>query len=44
MPVVNVYSTSVTSENVSRFELLAWVNNSLQVVIFYFILISLFLV
>nr|CAD2178272.1 unnamed protein product [Meloidogyne enterolobii] len=30
MPVVNVYSTSVTSENVSRFELLAWVNNSLQ--------------
>ncbi|KAL7075909.1 hypothetical protein ACQ4LE_004605 [Meloidogyne hapla] len=30
MPVVNVYSTSVTSENVSRFELLAWVNNCLQ--------------
>uniref|UniRef100_A0A183BKD5 Calponin-homology (CH) domain-containing protein n=1 Tax=Globodera pallida TaxID=36090 RepID=A0A183BKD5_GLOPA len=30
MPVVNVYSTSVTSENVSRFELLAWVNDCLQ--------------
>ncbi|KAF7632315.1 hypothetical protein Mgra_00008239 [Meloidogyne graminicola] len=31
MPVVNVYSTSVTSENVSRFELLAWVKwNSRQ--------------
>lgn len=30
MPVVNVYSTSVTSENISRFELLAWVNDCLQ--------------
>uniref|UniRef100_A0A914GQD0 Uncharacterized protein n=1 Tax=Globodera rostochiensis TaxID=31243 RepID=A0A914GQD0_GLORO len=30
MPVVNVYSTSVTSENTSRFELLAWVNDCLQ--------------
>ncbi|KAI1716100.1 microtubule-associated protein RP/EB family member 1 [Ditylenchus destructor] len=30
MPVVNVYSTSVTSENINRFELLAWVNDCLQ--------------
>ena len=29
--VVNVYSTSVTSENISRQELLAWVNDCLQV-------------
>jgi RP/EB family microtubule-associated protein len=27
---VNVYSTSVTSENLSRHDILAWVNNSLQ--------------
>jgi len=31
MPVVNVYSTSVTTENISRFELLAWVNACLHV-------------
>lgn len=27
---VNVYSTSVTSENLSRHDMLAWVNDSLQ--------------
>jgi len=27
---VNVHSTSVTSENLSRHDILAWVNNSLQ--------------
>lgn len=27
---VNVYSTSVTSDNLSRHDILAWVNNCLQ--------------
>lgn len=27
---VNVYSTSVTNENLSRHDMLAWVNDSLQ--------------
>ncbi|KAL3074818.1 hypothetical protein niasHS_014263 [Heterodera schachtii] len=30
MPVVNVYSTSVTSDNISRNDLLSWVNDCLQ--------------
>lgn len=27
---VNVYSTSVTSDNLSRHDMLAWINESLQ--------------
>lgn len=27
---INVYSTNVTVENLSRHEMLAWVNNALQ--------------
>lgn len=27
---INVYSTNVTAENLSRHEMLAWVNNALQ--------------
>jgi len=30
MAAVNVYSTSVTSDNMSRHEILAWVNDSLS--------------
>ena len=30
MSAVNVYSTSVTSDNLSRHDILAWVNSCLQ--------------
>ena len=30
MAAVNVFSTSVTSENLSRHDMLEWINNSLQ--------------
>lgn len=30
MAAVNVYATNVTTENLSRHDMLSWVNNSLQ--------------